>query len=227
MSLRRPVALLVALVALLGAGALIGLVGEAERTPAVTDSLPDGYDSTTVAQLEDELPSGNGSVAVVLFTADGSSLDRADLGELQQTYDALRPSEDGTAAVAVVPVDATGATAVADEVADLRERLDGQLPAGVTGQVTGPAAIQADLAGVFDGADITLLAATATVVAILLIITYRSPFLWLVPLVVVGVADRLAAVLATHGLAAFDVAWDESTVGILSVLVFGAGTDYA
>ena len=40
-------------------------------------------------------------------------------------------------------------------------------------------------------------------------------------------ADRLAAVLATQVLAAFEIAWDESTVGILSVLVFGAGTDYA
>jgi len=37
----------------------------------------------------------------------------------------------------------------------------------------------------------------------------------------------LAAVLATHTLAAFGVLWDESTIGILSVLVFGAGTDYA
>jgi RND superfamily putative drug exporter len=65
------------------------------------------------------------------------------------------------------------------------------------------------------------------VVAVLLVITYRSPVLWLVPLAVVGVADRLAAVLATQVMAAVDVAWDESTVGILSVLVFGAGTDYA
>ena len=79
----------------------------------------------------------------------------------------------------------------------------------------------------FDGADTRLLAATASIVALLLVITYRSPFLWLVPLTVVGVADQLAAVVATHTLAAFGVLWDESTIGILSVLVFGAGTDYA
>ena len=71
--------------------------------------------------------------------------------------------------------------------------------------MTGPAAIQADLAAVFDGANFRLLAATALVVAVLLVITYRSPVLWLVPLLVVGVADQLAAVLATHVLAAFDV----------------------
>jgi RND superfamily putative drug exporter len=65
------------------------------------------------------------------------------------------------------------------------------------------------------------------VVALLLIITYRSPVLWLVPLTVVAIADRFAAITATNVLEVVGLAWDESTVGILSVLVFGAGTDYA
>jgi RND superfamily putative drug exporter len=225
--LRPIVAIAVVIVALLASGALIGAVGEAERSPSVTDNLPDGYDSTTVAELSQELPSGEGSVAIALFTADEGQLDQAFLGQLGQEYDAIQPSEDGTAVIAVIPVDATGATEIADRVAELRDELDELAPDGVTAQLTGPAAIQADLAGVFDGADITLLLATAAVVAVLLIVTYRSPFLWLVPLIVVGIADRLAAVLATHGLAAAGVVWDESTVGILSVLVFGAGTDYA
>ncbi len=93
--------------------------------------------------------------------------------------------------------------------------------------MTGPAGIQADIGQVFDGANMRLLLATAGVVALLLIITYRSPVLWLVPLAVVGIADRLAAILATNVLEVTGVAWDESTIGILSVLVFGAGTDYA
>ena len=60
-------------------------------------------------------------------------------------------------------------------------------PDGVTAQVTGPAAVEADLAAVFDGADLRLLVATALVVALLLVITCRSPVLWVIPLVVVGV----------------------------------------
>src|SRR5690606_17924063 len=48
-----------------------------------------------------------------------------------------------------------------------------------------------------------------------------------IPLTVVGLADRAAAIIATQVLAAFGVSWDESTIGILSVLVFGAGTNYA
>ena len=136
-------------------------------------------------------------------------------------------SEDKTAALVAVPVVSASNTDNIDKVEELRDQLRDDAPDGVEVQVTGPAAIQADIGQVFDGADIRLLAATAMVVAILLIITYRSPVLWLVPLTVVGVADRFAAIVATNVLEAVNVAWDESTVGILSVLVFGAGTDYA
>ena len=84
--LRAPIALAVALLALLLSGAVIGAVGEAERTPAATDTLPEGYDSTTVAELSQELPRGEGSIAVALFTADSGTLDRATRGELTQLY---------------------------------------------------------------------------------------------------------------------------------------------
>jgi len=87
--------------------------------------------------------------------------------------------------------------------------------------------LAADQASAFESIDGFLLLAALGVVIIILLFTYRSPILWIFPLIVVGVADRLAAVLATHTLAVFDVVWDESTIGILSVLVFGAGTDYA
>ncbi len=136
-------------------------------------------------------------------------------------------SSDHTAAIGVVPVAATGNSEVSAAVTTLRSDLRGAVPAGVSVQVTGPAAIQTDLGAVFNGANTRLLLATASVVALLLLVTYRSPVLWVVPLVVVGLADRAAAVLATHVMAATGVQWDESTIGILSVLVFGAGTDYA
>ncbi|MEZ5093772.1 MMPL family transporter [Nocardioides sp.] len=190
-------------------------------------------DSTTAVELSEQLPQDSGTSAVVLYTADQGTLSDQAIGQLQARYPAsdqgpgLVVSDDGTAAIAVVPVTETGATAIADKVAEIRQEAAEALPAGVSSAVTGPAAIQADLAAVFEGADLTLLLATATVVAVLLLITYRSPFLWLVPLTVVGVADQLAATLATHALSLGGLAWDESTVGILSVLVFGAGTDYA
>lgn len=223
----------VALLLLVIGLAVIGLVGEAERDPSPVDTLPAGLDSTTVVELQEELPAGEGSTAVILYTATDGGLPAEALATLEDRHPAgpqgpgLVVSEDGTAAIAVVPVAEDAAEEIADRVEELRADAATDLPAGVTSQVTGPAAVQADLAAVFDGANLRLLLATTGVVGLLLLLTYRSPVLWLVPLVVVGIADRLAAVLATHTLAFFDVAWDESTVGILSVLVFGAGTDYA
>ena len=229
---RPRVAWLVALAPLLLAVLAIGLLGEGEREQQPTDSLPRGLDSTLAAQLDAQLGDDEQDVAIVLFTAD-------DAGPM--TADALAPAvraaggvpqsltiaPDGGAAFAVVPVTAASATDTVDKVDALRTTLADAVPEGVRAQVTGPAGIQADLAKVFDGANTRLLLATAAVVAVLLVLTYRSPVLWLVPLLVVGVADRLAAILATQAMAALDVAWNESTVGILSVLVFGAGTNYA
>ena len=226
----RRTAWLVALVPLLLAGALIALLGEAEREARPTDTLPAGYDSTLGTELADALPDEDASVAVVLWSVVEGRLPlaqvRAQAAQLGDRVEVV-PSEDGTAALAVVPVVSGSATENADRVEALRDTVRTDLPEGVTAQVTGPAAVQADLAAVFEGADLRLLLATASVVAVLLVITYRSPVLWLVPLTVVAVADRLSAVLATQTLDVFGLAWDESTVGILSVLVFGAGTDYA
>ncbi|GAA4124963.1 MMPL family transporter [Nocardioides fonticola] len=237
--LRPRIAWILPVLYLIIGGALIGAVGTAPVDRGSTDQLPDGYDSTAVVKALDSFPSGDDQVAVVLFYSDagGPGIDAADRASLQKSFAAatdgtgtgteLQPSEDGTALVGIVPTSTTDAAELADEIDALRAAVKKDLPEGVSAAVTGPAAIQGDLARVFDGADVSLLMVTATVVAILLIVTYRSPFLWLVPLIVVGVADQVAAVAATHSLSTLGVAFDESTTGILSVLVFGAGTDYA
>jgi putative drug exporter of the RND superfamily len=232
---RRWLAGLIALIALVGAAGIIGAVGQAAQPDTATAALPAGSDSLDAARLRAQLPQAGGSAAVVLFSRDDGRLSAGDLAAIQERSRALPGAvgapatiaEDGSAATVVVPVEANDAVETANVVADLRSAAKTGLPDGVLAQVTGPAAVQADLAAVFDGANVRLLAVTASVVAILLVITYRSPLLWLVPLTVVGIADQLAAVVATRVLAAVDVLWDESTIGILSVLVFGAGTDYA
>ncbi|WP_193604476.1 MMPL family transporter [Nocardioides dongkuii] len=234
----RRTAWVVALVPLLLAVLALAVLGEGERTQRTADQLPSGLDSTLGAELADRLPDEGASTAVVVFSADDGELPRQALSGLRDVAGEiggvatgpdgpLLVAEDGTAAIVVVPVTSGSATDTADLVTELRDRVDEAVPDGVTAQVTGPAAIEADLAAVFDGADLRLLLVTAGVVAVLLVLTYRSPVLWVIPLAVVGIADRLSAVAATQLMAALDVAWDESTVGILSVLVFGAGTDYA
>ncbi|WP_240341593.1 MMPL family transporter [Janibacter melonis] len=214
---------------------LIGLVmslGAGERQATPTDSLPRGYDSTAAAELREQLPEQDGTQALVLFTADEGTIDKAELPELARAA-GLRedatvvPSEDGTAAITFVPIETTDSPKIRDAVRDLRADLGERTPDGITAEVTGPAGITADLAAVFDGADTRLLLSTASIVAVLLILTYRSPVLWIIPLTVIGVGDRTATVAATQVLERLGMTWDDSTTGILSVLVFGAGTNYA
>ncbi|WP_420176297.1 MMPL family transporter [Luteococcus sp. OSA5] len=225
---------MLALALLLAAVATMVALGEATRDRSALDSLPAGSQSAAVAEARKQLPDQDTSQAIVLFTSQEKLTPQA-MGIVSRKAAELTglpkppiiPSQDGTAVIVPVTVQGVGATDYDEQVTSLREKSRTGLPEGVSAQVTGPAAVQTDLGAVFDGANFKLLGTTALVVAILLVFTYRSPVLWLIPLLVVGVADRLAAVLATHVLAALGMAWDESTTGILSVLVFGAGTDYA
>ena len=216
------------------AGLLIaGMVKPPEPARSATDALAAGSQSARAAEIGKQLPAKDTSTAVVLFSSDSRISPQA-LGQLAGKARELGgqkapfiPAKDGTAVTVPITLDGVGASGLKTKVDDLRSKAKSGLPQGVSAQVTGPAAIQADLANVFTGANTRLLMVTALVVAVLLVVTYRSPVLWLIPLLVVGVADRVASIVATHVLHATGVAWDESTTGILSVLVFGAGTDYA
>ncbi|WP_226913246.1 MMPL family transporter [Gephyromycinifex aptenodytis] len=140
----------------------------------------------------------------------------------------LIPAPDAKAAIATIPLNSELSgfelTAVVDQI---RAAAAADLPESLQVQVTGGPAFGADIANAFKGADFQLLASTALVVAVLLLITYRSPILWLLPLIVVALADRTAAVLTENLAAALGFPLDGSTGGITSVLVFGAGTNYA
>ncbi|WP_090860508.1 MMPL family transporter [Nocardioides lianchengensis] len=234
--LTRRVAPALALLPLVVAILVIGLVGDGERTARPTDTLPSGSGSAGAAALIADLPESDGA-AVVLFEAETGTLPEStvqDLGVLAERLGAtssddrsVRVAEDGTAALAVVPIRSTDELGQISEVKALRSELAESTPTGVTAAVTGPAAVATDIDAVFDDANTRLLGATALVVALLLVITYRSPVLWIVPLAVIGVADRLAAVVGTQVMAGLGVAFDDATTAILSILVFGAGTDYA
>jgi RND superfamily putative drug exporter len=92
--------------------------------------------------------------------------------------------------------------------------------------IAGPAASAADQVKIFKGIDSTLLYATLAVVIILLLLTYRSPVLWILPIVsaavALSVAEAAIYLLTKHGLTV-----NGQSGGILIVLVLGASTDYA
>lgn len=231
---------IVLVLAALGVGALFALSGgeEADTAPAV--GLPDSAESVQVATLLEEFPSADTTSAFLVFEAQEGELSNEELatinelvfGELTEfTPDGFVPpaqvSDDGTVALVVVPLEPeTDVEAQAERAQELRDVASADLD-DVNVYLTGPEGFEVDVAAVFAGADFTLLLTTVIVVAILLLITYRSPWLWLVPLIVIGVADATAGVVARQVAAAVGVQLDASITGILSVLVFGAGTNYA
>jgi len=224
-----------AVVALLALVAIIGGLGRAAAPPRA-GAAPVDSESMQVSRLLEQFPgSDQQSVIVVASRTDGGTLTEADLAAFTDVQtavansgDTLRPptvSDDGRAAIITTRITVgEDNTATAEVIKGLRATVAEHQPAGLELQVTGGPAFGADVASAFDGADFTLLIVTIAVVAVLLIVTYRSPVLWLLPLTVVGLADQ-AANRATAALGgALELSFD---AGIISVLVFGAGTNYA
>jgi putative drug exporter of the RND superfamily len=217
-----------ALVVVAVSGALMGLLGGGDSSQRSPVPVPDTAESARAAAVRAQFPGGDEVPAIIVITReDGARLSSADLAAIEKKWRA-QVSDDGEAALTVAPLNAdlTG-FALNDAVKDLRKRAPDGLPGGLRTEVTGGPAFGADIANSFSGANITLLAVTAAVVALLLIATYRSPVLWLVPLAVIGFADRVAAVVGTAVASGLGMNPDGSTSGITSVLVFGAGTNYA
>ncbi|MEV0761006.1 MMPL family transporter [Nocardia sp. NPDC050435] len=202
-----------------------------------TDYLPAAAHSTLAAELEATLPGGTSNVFLVVYERDGG-VTAADRTAAAAHYAALRAeygsatgpeqplsSNDGRALMFPVLVDQShGETA--EYIEQFRARV-AEHPAGLTVQVTGPGALSADFEGAFEGIDEQLLIVTALVVTVILLLTYRSPLLWLVPLLAVAGAN-IAAMAAVYGLAkVFDVTVNDQGAAVLTILVFGVGTDYA
>jgi len=143
------------------------------------------------------------------------------------------PSADGKAALINVQLDANvAAENIGDEPAlpliidFIREEMKSSV-AGVDSHVTGPGGIFADLFDAFGSIDTTLLRTTLIVVAIILILVYRSPILWIIPLFTAGSALGFATMIVYYLAKADIVDLNGQTQGILDVLVLGAATDYA
>lgn len=226
--------------AVMAVGAVFALVPVPEADEFPGDGLPDDIQSVQVDQILSTLPSADSTSGIAVYWREDATLTDADrtaietnapaLAKLSDAPPATTPqfSEDGVAAIVVVPLTASEVEEdIAGTAEALREAAGADLPDGLNVALTGPVGFQADISAAFAGADTRLLLVTIIVVALLLIVTYRSPVLWLVPLIVVAVGDALARqVLAGLG-GALERPIDASVSGIVSVLVFGAGTNYA
>ncbi|MGK5691826.1 MMPL family transporter [Streptomyces sp. URMC 128] len=206
--------------------------------------LPGSAESTQVLDISqdfrpEQIP------AVVIYARDGglTAGDRAEIAEDVRQLKELRDHgirgaetrgpvfdrpDDPRAAQIFVPItmDEKGWERIAPAVDSIRDDV-GEGGGGLAVHITGPGGTSADFAEAFEGIDSTLLFAAMAVVIVMLLITYRSLTLLLVPLISVVCAlftsQALIYLLAEHA----GLTVNGQSAGILTVLVFGAGTDYA
>jgi RND superfamily putative drug exporter len=204
--------------------------------------LPSGFESSAVAQLAESDPDRpDAETALVVHSrADGAELTAADHRAVEADRTAVaegrvsgagepgpvQVAENGRAVLFPVTIRPAADDGTADTaVGELRDTLAGTgRPAGIEARVAGEAALGTDNSG--GDVDAVLMLTSVVIVTVLLLLTYRSLVLWLVPLIAALIAV-LTARGAAYGLAEAGLAVTELSSAILIVLVFGAATDYA
>ena len=220
-------------------GPLIGSFESKQRNEQ-SSFLPSEAESVRALELSEQFPSAEGVAAIVVFARAGGLTDddraaiaavRAEIAEAPpEGLVSISPpqrSEDGEAALVASQIVAGGDEEILiDAVDSIRDTVSGGIPTGLEARVTGPAGYSADASKAFEGINSTLLLATALLVFLLLVIIYRSPIFWVFPLLAVFFAEGLVRGIGSL-LVDAGVVVNGQTGGILLVLVFGAGTDYA
>ena len=218
-------------------GGLAGKLQGAEKNDA-SAYLPSSAESTQELNEQNLFQSKNLNPALVVYVRD-SGVTAADLQKAKadaRSFAAL-PAVDGRVAPPVVSKDHKAIQTVVGANLGYNSDIGGFVTtvkntaskdsAGLNVYVGGPAASAADQIKIFKGIDTTLLYATLGVVIVLLLLTYRSPVLWLLPILSAGVALTVAQaviyLLTQHA----NLTVNGQSEGILVVLVIGASTDYA
>ncbi|WP_406056481.1 MMPL family transporter [Kribbella sp. NBC_00889] len=227
------------IVAMAAAFSPAGKLTGAQENDAVS-WLPGKAESTEVLKATQQFSSPDEIPAVLVYER-SSGITAADrqavtqhLAQFAQLENVDRevvgplPSEDGKALQVLVPINAgTGGWETIGARADDIRRVAADRPDGLSFHLTGPGGFAADSQEAFAGIDGKLLYSAAAVVIIILLLTYRSPVLWLLPLVSAGVALFAAQAVVYYLATKADLTVNAQSAGILTVLVFGAGTDYA
>ncbi len=228
------------LVVLVVAFPLAGKLTGAEHNQAKS-WLPANAESTKVLDVQSRFQSPNLYPGVVVYqrTSGLTPADRAKAIADARKFAGVRhvvpdrvigpiPSRDGQALQTIVQANLGGQGF--DRAGDAGKALLSIARSDTHGMnvyLTGPLGNAADNSKVFKGIDSTLLIAALAVVILILLITYRSPVLWVLPVlcsaVSLLVAQAVIYLLARHA----GLTVNAQSAGILDVLVFGASTDYA
>jgi len=211
---------------------------DAEKNES-TSFLPGDAESTKALEVTKRLEGGELAPLVIVYRREGglTAADRAVIArdravfnrkDLRATSRFGKPmfSSSGDAALLVAQIKSDGESdTIIDPVEEVRDRIDNH-GGGLEAKVTGGAGFSADAIKVFEGVNGTLVLAAFLLVLVLLILIYRSPIFWIIPLLSVGFAEIATRALG-YELTKLGVTINGQSSSILSILVLGAGTDYA
>jgi RND superfamily putative drug exporter len=202
------------------------LPGDAESTVVLHEMEPFQSSDEAPAVIVYERPSGATTADIAAVAAQVKQfnnvqyVDRKSIGPI--------PSKDKQALEVIVPIDPgkSGWTAIGSTVDELK-KITSKSPDGLSAHITGPGGFASDSNKAFEGIDGKLLFSAMAVVIVILLITYRSPLLWILPVFSAGVALFVAEAVIYFLATKANLTVNAQSAGILTVLVFGAGTDYA
>ncbi|HEY9370254.1 MMPL family transporter [Streptomyces sp.] len=217
---------------------LAGQLGDVEENDN-SAWLPGNAESTKVVERAENFQRADTVPAIVIYDRP-EGITAADMAEAQADAEAFTGIEnvvgkpqgpvkarDGKAIQTVVQLhkDKTGWEGIGKTV-DAMIKVGEENADGLGFHVTGPGGYASDSIKAFSGGG-ALTTITALVVVVMLLLTYRSPLLPLLPLLTVGVAlvtsEAVIYLLAKNA----GLVVNKQTSFILTVLVFGAATDYA
>ncbi|TCP56782.1 RND superfamily putative drug exporter [Tamaricihabitans halophyticus] len=206
--------------------------------------LPSSAESTEVEETKEDLAFSTGQRAAVVYlredglTTQDRQLAERQANELTQRFSnytdgqppRIVPSADGKALTYLIVLSSSNDSDVDERVVEdvglIRDVVQ-QPDQDLRVYVAGPAGVLADQQESFAGLDMQVLLITLIAVAVLLLLIYRSAFLWLVPLLVVAIAAEVAQVVVYWIASATGATITSASVFILIVLLYGAATDYA
>ena len=214
--------------------------------------LPESAESKRAAEMVREKFSSDGTPAIIVFRNE-NGLSEQDFAAGETIYNEIvamqeqeRTNVDSIVSIYNIPqaraelispdettmtmiVSITGSVndePYADRIEALRDitgEFDG---AELLVKVSGPGGLITDLVSVFAELDFFLLLVTVALVLVLLLLIYRSPVIAIVPLLIVGLVFQFGGGLAALILRELDFPISGQSSGIMTVILFGAGTDY-
>lgn len=223
--------------AVVALGAKAGQFEDAQKNDSKS-YLPDSAESLKAIELEnkqtgEQLPgiqvyyraAGLTDADKKAIRGDAAALNadrlQAQLGDATAAF-----AKDGKTATLTVTVIANGES---DDLRKLAKQIRDTTkdnPGGMSTKLTGGIGFSDDAIAVFNSMNGTVLFGTMFLVIALLLIIYRSPILWLMPLIAVVCAEMVSRGFGTLIAESGTTVNGQSSI-IMTILIFGVGTDYA